>query len=206
MIQECPSSLKENIMQALYGKHLSNHFLFSSTHMDFLRQLVVQLQRFVFFPGDSIVEKGDFDCCMYFVNSGEVSVYEIKEKTEVKIMVLTSGMSFGEAQGLFCISHQYSYKANTVCDILILNRNRWEYLLKWFPASNENIIQRAHEYRLDNFEAATARRTNNLWGYVYRSMCGFYVIYLMLLLISWKDILKTLNLFQLILLLIYITQ
>lgn len=148
MIQESPSSLKENMMQALYGKNLSNHFLFSATHKDFLRQLVVHLERFVFSPGDFIVEKGDSDCCMYFVNTGEVNVYQINAKTETKIQQLNAGMSFGEAQGLYCISHQYSYRANTVCDVLILNKNRWEYLLKWFPASREKIATNARELNL----------------------------------------------------------
>ncbi|KAI4455199.1 cyclic nucleotide-gated cation channel subunit a [Holotrichia oblita] len=143
MIQESPSSLKENIMNGLYGKNLTNHFLFQATHKDFLRQLVVHLERFVFSPGDSIVEKGDSDCCMYFISSGEVNVYEVEGKTEVKMLQLSSGMSFGEAQGLYCISHHYSYRACTVCDILILNKNRWEYLLKWFPASREEIYAKA---------------------------------------------------------------
>lgn len=130
-------------MTALYGKNLTNHFLFQATHKDFLRQLVVHLERFVFSPGDSIVEKGDSDCCMYFISSGEVNVYEVEGKVEVKMLQLTSGMSFGEAQGLYCVSHHYSYRACTVCDVLILNKNRWEYLMKWFPASREEIYYKA---------------------------------------------------------------
>ncbi|KRT82034.1 cNMP binding protein, partial [Oryctes borbonicus] len=143
MIQECPNSLKQNIMQLLYGKNLSNHFLFSTTHKDFLRQLIAHLERFVFTPGESIVETGDSDCCMYFINKGEVDVLEFEGKAEKKIVQLTPGMSFGEVQGLFCISHQYSYRAGTVCEILVLKKSKWEYLLKWFPASREEINAKA---------------------------------------------------------------
>ncbi|GJQ83461.1 hypothetical protein Trydic_g8587 [Trypoxylus dichotomus] len=148
MIKECPSSLKQNIMQLLYGKNLSNHFLFHDTHKDFLRQLVAHLERFVFTPGESIVETGDSDCSMYFINKGEVNVLEITGKTEKKMVQLTSGMSFGEVQGLFCKSHQYSYRAGTVCEILVLKKDNWNYLLKWFPASLEEIKAKARLHNL----------------------------------------------------------
>ena len=100
------------------------------------------------------MEKGDSDCCMYFVNKGEVNVFEVGGRTDVKFACFSKGTCFGEAQGLACIPHKYTYKAHTVVEVLILKKLKWEYLLKWFPASKVEIITRAIEEGLLSGEAA----------------------------------------------------
>lgn len=150
IIEEAPSYLKQDIMNAMYGKHLENHFLFAKTHIDFLRQLVCHLKPYVFFPSNYIVEKNDVDATMYFIHSGEIEVYDIMGRNENIQKVLTKNMSFGEAQGLFNIPHTHSYKALTVCDILILRRCDWFSLLDWFPASKEQIFEGAKENLIED--------------------------------------------------------
>lgn len=55
------------------------------------------------------------------------------------------GMSFGEAAGLYDLPHTKSYKALSVVDIMRLQKKKWNYLLKYFPASKEVIFKRAIE-------------------------------------------------------------
>lgn len=139
IIKEAPFYLKQDIMYAMYGRHLENHYLFAKTHVDFLRQLVCHLKPYVFFPNNIIVEKYDVDSTMYFLHSGEVEVYDVMGKNMNLQKVLTKGMTFGEPQGLYNIPHTHTFKAITVCDVLILRRRDWIELLKWFPASEEQI-------------------------------------------------------------------
>lgn len=96
--------------------------------------------------GNHLVEKGDVDGSMYFINKGEVDVYDIHENKTFLVMTIRNGDSFGELQGLCCAPHDFSYKARTVVDALILKHNDWQYLVQWFPASNEVIQKRAHEH------------------------------------------------------------
>lgn len=143
LLSSSPEYLKQDLMQSLYGHHIENHYLFAKTHVDFIRQVVVHLNRCLFFPGNFITEKGDVDNSMYFIHDGEVYVYDIMGKNENLKETMEKGMSFGEAQGLLGIPHEYSYKAKTVVDAVILKRNEWEYLMHWFPASKEVIFEAA---------------------------------------------------------------
>lgn len=150
LITEAPSSLKQDLMNALYGHHIHHHFLFSKTHTDFTRQLLLHLKRCIFFPGNYIVEKGDIDGCMYFIHKGQVTVIDIQEKNEAVRELLVQGKSFGEAQGLFMIPHQFSYKAHTIVDAISLHFEDWEYLMRWFPASKQSIYKSAAEFGVRN--------------------------------------------------------
>lgn len=146
LITGARKDLKQDLMSALYGHHIHMHYLFTKTHTDFTRQLLVHLKRCVYFPGNFIVEKGDIDGCMYFIHKGQVTVIDVQDKTEVTRELLVQGKSFGEAQGLFMIPHQFSYRAHTIVDTISLKFKDWQYLLHWFPASKECIYKSAAEF------------------------------------------------------------
>ncbi|GJQ67840.1 hypothetical protein Trydic_g16604 [Trypoxylus dichotomus] len=148
LITEAPSYLKQDVMLYLFGYHLENHFLFAKTHKDFIRQLVTLFERRVYLPGNVIVEKGDVDDTMYFVHSGEVGAFDRQGTDVIQVFVVKSDMSFGEAQGLYNIPYKMTYKAVSVTFVLALRKSVWEYLLKWFPASQETIMQQAVEYNI----------------------------------------------------------
>lgn len=143
LIQEAPTTLKQDLMYGLYGKHLETNYLFYNTHIDFLRQLVCHLKRFMFFPGDYIVEKGDVDFTMYFIHNGEVEVYTKKGNMEIAMQLLSKNSSFGVGPGLYHLQHEFSYKAKTIVDILCLCKKDWETLVTFFPASHQEILERA---------------------------------------------------------------
>lgn len=112
-----------------------------------------------------MVEKGDVDGSMYFIHKGEVDVYETNGSNTFLIMTVHKGDSFGELQGLHRVPHDFSYKARTVVDAIILKHEDWQYLLQWFPASNERIQKRARDHRLvvntDDLLSRTSNRTDD---------------------------------------------
>lgn len=148
LVTQAPPYIRQDIMLNLYGIHIETHFLFARTHVDFVRQLVVHLKRCVFFPGNFLAEKGDVDGCMYFIHDGEVDVFDVHGENVIPREVLRKGKSFGEASGLFNSPHIYSYKAHTVVDALLLRYLDWEYLLKWFPATREEIYEKASQFQI----------------------------------------------------------
>lgn len=83
------------------------------------------------------------DGSMYFIHTGVVHVFDKHGDNEMLREVLGKGKSFGEAQGLLNTPHEFSYKAHTVVDAVILKLEDWEYLLAWFPASKEEIFRKA---------------------------------------------------------------
>lgn len=66
-----PATLQE-LLQQIYGSHISRSYIFSEVEVSLTRQLCRYLKRSVFFPGNYIVQHGDFDSTMYFIHYGEV--------------------------------------------------------------------------------------------------------------------------------------
>lgn len=137
LISRAPDYLKQDIMYALYGYHVTNHVLFSKTHTDFIRQLLVHMVPEVYLPGQYVIEKGDIDGRMYFVHDGQVKVLDKHGNNEIEQCVLNKGTSFGEYQALKNIEHIRSVKTAGICVIISLKTSDWSYLLDWFPASKE---------------------------------------------------------------------
>lgn len=89
-------------MMGLYGKYIENHGLFSSTHKDFIRQLVVHLKRCIYFPGNVISEKGDVDGSMFIVHRGEVEHLEVVGRNYVRTAILSAGNFIYPEKKTFC--------------------------------------------------------------------------------------------------------
>lgn len=88
---------------------------------------------------------------MYFIHDGDVDVFDVHGENQIPREVLRKGRSFGEATGLYNMAHEYSYKAHTVVDALLLRKANWEYLLSWFPASKEEIYEKAVQFHVKKF-------------------------------------------------------
>lgn len=73
LISSMPYVMRYELMNEIYGQHLSASYIFSGTEEAFIRQLTVLLKHVVLFPGNYIVQHGDSDQCMYFIHRGEVS-------------------------------------------------------------------------------------------------------------------------------------
>jgi hypothetical protein len=62
------------LMTEIYGHHVRKSYVFSDVDEPFTRQLCQYLKRVIFFPGNFIVQHGDFDNSMYFIHHGEVAI------------------------------------------------------------------------------------------------------------------------------------
>lgn len=74
LVYALPFRLRCQVMQAVYGSHISDSVVFSRTDADFRRMLAMWMKHCVFFPGNYIVQCGDADQCIYFIHRGEVSI------------------------------------------------------------------------------------------------------------------------------------
>lgn len=79
--------MKCDVMEAMFGNHLSQSYIFSGANSAFLRQLAMHLNRFVYFPGNYIVQQGDIDHTMYFVNKGRVRLFNFTFKVLKNIIM-----------------------------------------------------------------------------------------------------------------------
>ncbi|KAL4707314.1 hypothetical protein ACJJTC_019852 [Scirpophaga incertulas] len=146
LVLALPFRLLCQVMQAVYGTHITESIIFSKTNDDFKRMLTMWLKHCVFFPGNYIVQSGDSDQCIYFIHRGEVEVLTVHSNlTESIYDILGPEDSFGVAQGLFVgVTHHFSFRARTVVDIVYLKLDDWKYLLDFYPKSAK-IVKRKVE-------------------------------------------------------------
>ncbi|XP_065172599.1 potassium voltage-gated channel subfamily H member 8-like [Atheta coriaria] len=146
LVTMAPLHLQQPILIAFFAKHIEQHFLFADTHIDFLRQLYLHVQRWFLISSQTIVYQGDVDYSMYFITSGMVQGAQLDGDREIKFL-LRKGESFGELNGLFGGPHRATYTCLTSVELLVLQRDKWEYLLEWFPASKAQILEMAERFR-----------------------------------------------------------
>lgn len=81
---------------------------------------------------------------MYWIHRGQVSVLTVHPNlTETRHEILNVHDMFGLAQGLnYGMAHKYSYRAETQCDILVLQLETWECVLHHFPNDRDIIYKR----------------------------------------------------------------
>ncbi|XP_045463397.1 uncharacterized protein LOC123673033 [Harmonia axyridis] len=144
LLEKAPYVMKCEIMREIYSVHLRNGYLFKDINEALLTQICGHLRRVVFFKGNYIVQNGDTNASMYWIHRGQVSVLTVHANlTETQHEILNVHDMFGLAQGLnYGMSHKYSYRAETQCDILVLNLETWECVLQQFPHDKEIIYKR----------------------------------------------------------------
>ncbi|CAK1595997.1 unnamed protein product [Parnassius mnemosyne] len=145
LLSKTPYVLRCDLMNAMFGHHLRNCYLFVDTGEPFLRQLSAALSYTIFFPGNYIVVAGDSEARMYWVASGTVSVVTVRhDLTETTFESLGPGDVFGILQGLHRgITHSFSYRAETKVGILTLSLDSWINMLPFFPDTQKIIMKRA---------------------------------------------------------------
>ncbi|CAH2037684.1 unnamed protein product, partial [Iphiclides podalirius] len=145
LLAKTPYVLRCDLMNAMFGHHIRNCYLFSDTGEPFLRQLSAALNYTVFFPGNYIVVAGDSEARMFWVASGTVSVVSVRvDLTETTHESLGPGDAFGMLQGLNRgVSHYFSYRAETKVGILTLNLDSWINIVSFFPHAQKIISERS---------------------------------------------------------------
>ncbi|PSN34099.1 hypothetical protein C0J52_12942 [Blattella germanica] len=144
LLMNAPNHLREKVNMCIYEKYLKQCYIFSSCEDDLVRQMVGKMKELTFFPGNYITYEGDIDESMYFILEGKIYVVLEGKDTNTTLKTLHENDVFGLVQGLHSeIPHAFTYIAKTRTVIIVLKRTNWEYLLDFFPASRQSLLQRA---------------------------------------------------------------
>eukprot|EP00747_Dinoflagellata_sp_TGD_P061487 gnl/TRDRNA2_/TRDRNA2_152542_c1_seq3.p1 gnl/TRDRNA2_/TRDRNA2_152542_c1~~gnl/TRDRNA2_/TRDRNA2_152542_c1_seq3.p1 ORF type:complete len:854 (+),score=199.68 gnl/TRDRNA2_/TRDRNA2_152542_c1_seq3:358-2562(+) len=134
--QEVGTQRLEKIPVHEYSNIYRKQMLFRDCSPEFLDRLSHVLHRKFFFVGQKIIKEGTDSNEMYAIQQGRLVV----EKRGVGIGVFEDGHCFGELAVLGVAQAQtVTVRAETLCDMQILNRWDLEELLKEFPAERERL-------------------------------------------------------------------
>ncbi|XP_017785399.1 PREDICTED: uncharacterized protein LOC108568661 [Nicrophorus vespilloides] len=144
LVDKLPSPLVKELKIELYLPLLMKSYLFNGTEELFLKNIAVLLDRSIYYPGNFIVYDCQIDECMYFIKSGQVEILTINTNlTETIHDVLHEMEMFGLAQGLFNrIPHHFTFRARTKVEILTLQLEKWDYLLRYYENSKQIVYKR----------------------------------------------------------------
>jgi glucose-6-phosphate 1-dehydrogenase len=121
--------------------------LYRGAHPALLHNLALMLRPDVFAPGEVILRRGEEGKEMYFVIRGRV---EVVDGAGNVVNAIGEGGMFGEVSMLLGMPRTATVRAVTQCDLLVLDRDDFEQVLRNFPDLAGKLRENAKErYQLD---------------------------------------------------------
>lgn len=135
---ECMSNpLKKQILMHNCKGLVEKVVFLASGSEDLIVDIIMKLQPQVYFPGDIICAAGKRGAEMFFIEHGRVEVQLANGKV---IKTLDDGMHFGEI-ALLCEERRVAtVTAVEVCDIYILNKRDFNYVMEDYPDARRKMM------------------------------------------------------------------
>ncbi|XP_043094879.1 uncharacterized protein LOC122345115 [Puntigrus tetrazona] len=148
LMDDLPFVLQSDVSSCCYKSVIENAKLFRKTEDGFKRALALKLKTCTYSPGQILVETGEINQKLYYINQGLVQVFG--RNPENAMAKLLPGSLFGEVHLLYEIPRNVTISALTKCEIIILERKDLLLLFADYPKAAVEIA-RAAKKRLQNF-------------------------------------------------------
>ncbi|XP_042189974.1 potassium/sodium hyperpolarization-activated cyclic nucleotide-gated channel 1-like [Callorhinchus milii] len=136
IISDLSEYLREDVLSYLCRSLLNNVPMFQNADPNFLQAVITNLHYEVFQEEDVIIREGAAADRMFFIESGMVLV-----ETQFYQKVLSDGAYFGEICLLIKSFRTATVRAQTLCKLYSLSSNKFNNVLKLFPAAREEILK-----------------------------------------------------------------
>jgi CRP-like cAMP-binding protein len=97
--------------------------------------------------GQVLINEGDASDCLYFLKSGELAIYKFDKKAARNNLIgyVEPGEIFGEMSFLNNLPRSASVKANTDCEIAIINRSEFNKMFATQDALMQTLVKTLSE-------------------------------------------------------------
>ena len=126
--------------------------LFQSLDEQALEELMKAAEIVQVEPGEMVIEEGARDEYVYLVRKGSLSAWTVRTGEEVKLGHLETGAVFGEVAELGQTSRTATVKAETSCELVRFQGERFMEIIGRFPKAREaltNIVLKRASENLD---------------------------------------------------------
>jgi voltage-gated potassium channel len=141
ILKELPRGLREELALELKKEFIDRIDLFKGADPGFIKDMALHLKPIVLIPGDILIKEGEEGDEMYFVIRGQLSVWVAAETKP--IAQLSSGDFLGEIALVMNIPRTSTIKAETYCDLYVLNRNTYNYIVSKYPGIGGELKRKA---------------------------------------------------------------
>ncbi|RMH63309.1 MAG: hypothetical protein D6677_07435 [Calditrichaeota bacterium] len=140
-LEGLPKSLREDVERYLKRRILDKIPLFKGASDAFLDAIAFRLQPVLATPGDFIIREHEEGNEMYIIIKGRLKGY--KSARPDQVFYLEDGNFFGEIALIHKEPRTANIQAVTYCDLYILERETFEFVLEQYPEIAERIRQTA---------------------------------------------------------------
>ncbi len=142
-LEGLPKSLRADVERHLKRKILDKIPLFKDADDSFLDAIAFRLKPVLATPGDYIIREGEEGNEMYVVIKGRLQGYQ--NANPDKTFILREGTFFGEIALIHKEPRTANIMALSYCDLYMLERETFEFVLDQYPAIAERIRKTAEE-------------------------------------------------------------
>jgi hypothetical protein len=146
ILQDLPQSLRKEIALHINHEFLNKVSIFNNADPKLLEEIVLEFKPIVFHPFDWVYHAGDEARSMYFINSGEVTIFG---KNGERIATIGEGSHFGEMALLSDKIRSASIQTNTYCELHVLKKEHFLEKLEKYP-NFKKILHEFTEKRMSN--------------------------------------------------------
>ncbi len=145
LLSDLPQSLRVDIALAMRKDLIQKVPFFREASEDLLRDIVMALRPAAYIPGSFIIREGEMGDCMYIVSSGIVEIVS-RDGSQV-FTELTEGSFLGEMALIYKTERTASARARGYCDLYVLKKRDFDFILSRYPAFASHIMKVAEERR-----------------------------------------------------------
>ncbi len=132
-----PHALSVDVLVFLNNDILQKVEFFQGVKEIFIREVVGMLTTEAYTPGDYIIREGEYGTCMYFLTNGGVDVIV----NDNKVASLGMGSPFGEMALVSGDKRNASIRANTYCDVYVLQRAAFDQLRSRYEDFDKRVVE-----------------------------------------------------------------
>jgi voltage-gated potassium channel len=148
-----PNALSVDVLVFLNNDILQKVEFFKGVKEIFIREVVGMLTTEAFTPGDYLIREGEFGTCMYFLTNGSVDVIV----NDNKVATLGTGSPFGEMALVSGEKRNASIRANTYCDVYVLQRAAFDQLRSRYEDFDQRVVEITEQRAAANRKAKEER-------------------------------------------------
>jgi CRP-like cAMP-binding protein len=141
LFDDMPLCMKAEVYLNVAQDVLEKIPLFEGVEASFMRNLAVRVRPTLFLPGDYILREGDTALGMYCLKRGKVDVLDDNERV---IRTFGKGDFFSDESLIRALPSQYSFRAATAVDALLLLKTEVDTVLIHYP----EIQKRVNDWQL----------------------------------------------------------
>jgi hypothetical protein len=147
-LEKLPLSLSLEVQLYLNRGILTTVPFFKDADEVFIREIIPKLRHHMFLPGDLIMRQGEYGDCMYFINSGSVTVLTDNEQTTVAR--LDAGSHVGEMSLIASAPRNASVRSDDYCEVYELSKDRFDELRAKYPKFDARVKEVVAEREVAN--------------------------------------------------------